>query len=68
VKPEPVPVPRLSLRVGEAARALGISEDTFTRHVAPELRWIRRGATKLVAVTELQAWLEREAHRTLNDD
>ena len=30
-------VPRLALRVGEAAQALGVSDDYFSLHVAPEL-------------------------------
>jgi hypothetical protein len=60
-------LPRLAFRVGEAALALGVSPDHFARHIAPELRWVRRGAVKLVARAELEAWLEREASRTLED-
>jgi hypothetical protein len=62
------PVPRLAFRVGEAASALGVSEDYFAEHVAPELRWVRRGAVKLVARAELEAWLTRSALRTLDDE
>lgn len=45
----------------EAPAALGVSDDFFRRHIASELRWVRRGSKKLVAVRELEAWLEREA-------
>ncbi len=58
---------RLALRVGEAAEALGVSTDYFALHVAPELRWVRRGAVKLVPVAELEAWLQREATLTVDD-
>jgi len=36
-----------------------------SRHIAGELRWVRRGSKKLVNVRELEVWLEREAARTL---
>ena len=62
------PVPRVCLRVAEAAAALGVSPDFFGRHVASELRWIRRGSVRLVAVAELEAWADREARRTLEDE
>lgn len=58
---------RLALRVGEAAQALGVSADYFAVHLAPELRWVRRGAVKLVPVAEIEAWLEREAALTLRN-
>ena len=61
-------VPRLALRVGEAAEALGVSADYFAEHVAPELRWVRRGALKLCPVTELERWLGENAARTLDED
>jgi hypothetical protein len=54
--------------VNEAAAALGVSKDHFAEHIAPELRWTRRGAVKLVAVSELEAWLQRSAARTLEED
>jgi hypothetical protein len=65
MKPTPSSVPRLALRVGEAAQALGISEDHFAEHVAPELRWVRRGRCKFVAVEELRRWLDRNSERVL---
>lgn len=58
-------VPRLAFTVTEAAFALGVSDDFLHEHIAPELRWVRRGRKKLVAVAELERWLERAATRTL---
>jgi len=57
--------PRLALTVAEAARSLGVSEDFFSEHIAGELRLVRRGRKKLVAVRELEAWLARSAAQTL---
>jgi excisionase family DNA binding protein len=56
---------RLALTVTEAAHALGVSDDFFREHIAPELRWVRRGRRKLVSVRELEAWLDRSAALTL---
>lgn len=53
--------PRLALQRKEAAEALGISGDTFDRHVRPHLRCVYVGATRLWRVADLDAWLEREA-------
>jgi hypothetical protein len=60
--------PRLAFRPLEAAEVLGVSDDYFREHVAPELCWVRRGALKLVARAELEAWLARSASRTLERD
>jgi hypothetical protein len=57
--------PRLALRPGEAAQALGCSRDFFDEHIGPELRWIRRGRLKFVAIAELEDWLRRSAVLTL---
>jgi excisionase family DNA binding protein len=51
--------------VGEAARALGVSDEHFARYIAPELRWVRLGSVKLVAREELEAWLRARGRRTL---
>jgi excisionase family DNA binding protein len=56
---------RLALSVTEAAETLGVSPDFFAEHIAPELRVVRRGRRKLIAVRELEAWLDRSAARTL---
>ena len=41
--------PRLAYRVTEAAKALGMSLDASSKHVAPQRRWVRRGAIKMSA-------------------
>lgn len=60
-----VGVPRLALSVSEACEALGVGWDFWREHVEPELRVVRRGRRKLVAVSELAAWLDRSAERAL---
>jgi excisionase family DNA binding protein len=55
------PVARLALSPDEASEALGVSRDYFDKHVAHELRIVRRGRRKLVPVRELERWLDREA-------
>ena len=59
--------PRLALSPDEAAAALGCSRDFLDEHVAHELRWVRKGRRKFVAIRELEAWLEKSAARTLAD-
>jgi excisionase family DNA binding protein len=58
-------VPRLALSPDEAAAALGVSRDYLDEHIGGELRWVRCGRRKLVAVVELERWLERSAARTI---
>lgn len=53
--------PRLALRVSEAAAALGVSVDYFSARIAPDLRVVRDGRTKLVPVEELRRWLDEHA-------
>lgn len=63
-----VPAPavlRLAYRIEEAAAVLGVSDDFFREHIAAELRWVRRGRLKVVAVSELQRWLDETAERVL---
>jgi hypothetical protein len=60
-------VPRLALSPDEAAESLGVSRDYLDEHVAPELRWVRRGRRKFVAVAELERWLAESAALTLGD-
>jgi hypothetical protein len=62
---EPAAVPRLALSPTEAARALGVSRDYLDEHIAHELKWVRRGRRKFVAVAELERWLDRSAALTL---
>jgi AraC-like DNA-binding protein len=56
----PVP-PRLALTIEEAARAVGMSESSFKRHVQAELRIVRRGSLRIVPVSEIERWLESNA-------
>lgn len=57
--------PRFALTKVEAAASLGVSVDSFERHVQAELRLVRRGKLVLVPVAELERWLDRNAARTL---
>jgi hypothetical protein len=57
--------PRLAVRMEEAAACLGISDDHFRAHVAPHLRIVRLGRAKLVALTELQRFLDDHGERVL---
>jgi hypothetical protein len=61
-------VARLALAPNEAAAALGVSRDYFDEHIAPELRLVRRGRRKLIAVKELERWLADAAALTLGGD
>lgn len=49
-----------------AADRLSVSRDHFDRHIAHELRWIRRGRRKLVLVSELVAWAEANSARSID--
>jgi excisionase family DNA binding protein len=59
------PAPRTALTIPEAAASLGVSTKSLYRHVLGELRVVRRGSLVLVPVSELRAWLEREADYTI---
>jgi excisionase family DNA binding protein len=56
---------RLALTPVEAAESIGVSRDFFDRHVAPELRLVRRGRKVLVPIAELERWLAESAALTL---
>ena len=51
----------LALSKQEAAQALGVSVNFFEQEIAHELRMVRRGRRRLVPVSEIERWLEREA-------
>src|SRR6478672_11668564 len=59
-------LPRLSVSPNEAAEMLGVSRDYFDEHVVHELRIVRRGRRILVALVELERWLDRNAARATN--
>ena len=58
-------VEQLAYRPEDAARALSVSRDYFDEHIAPELRWIRRGRLKLVSADELRRWLRQSSEPVL---
>jgi excisionase family DNA binding protein len=62
---ELAPIPRLALTREEAAAALGMSLDSFERHVQPTLRLVRLGRMRLVPIREVERWLEENAERAL---
>ena len=55
--------PRLALSPDEAAGVLGVSRDYLDEHVLAELRIVRRGRRILIALAELERWLEQSASR-----
>ncbi|HUO72390.1 MAG TPA: helix-turn-helix domain-containing protein [Solirubrobacteraceae bacterium] len=55
--------PRLALSPDEAAGVLGVSRDYLDEHVIGELRIVRRGRRILIALAELERWLDRSATR-----
>lgn len=62
----PINVTRLALTRAEAAAALGMSVDSFERHVQSELRIVRRGKLRLVPLGEIERWLEENAARVMD--
>jgi excisionase family DNA binding protein len=60
--------PRLALSPDEAASVLGVSRDYLDEHVIDELRVVRRGRRILIALAELERWLDRAASVTMSID
>lgn len=58
-------VARIAYTRAEAAHALGMSVDSFERHVQPYVRLVRRGKLRLIPLTELQTWLDDNAEQTV---
>lgn len=56
-------IPTLALSQEEAAEALGMSVDSFGRHVKPELPCVYVGRRRIYSVAALQAWLDANASR-----
>jgi excisionase family DNA binding protein len=56
-------LPRLAVSPDEAAAVLGVSRDYLDEHVIGELRVVRRGRRILIALAELERWLDRSATR-----
>lgn len=51
----------LALRLEEAAAALSMSVEAFNEHVRPEVRVVSCGRMRLVAIAELERWLDENA-------
>jgi excisionase family DNA binding protein len=64
--PDVAPIPRVALTRTEAAASLGMSLDSFERWVQPSIRLVYLGKMRLVPISELQAWVESHAERTLS--
>jgi excisionase family DNA binding protein len=60
-------VVRLALTRREAAEALGISLNSFERHVQPEVKVVRRGKLRLIPISDLERWLEENASPMVED-
>jgi hypothetical protein len=63
VSDQVAPIPRLALSREEAADAIGMSLNSFERHVQPTIRLVRLGRMRLVPVAELERWLSENASR-----
>jgi hypothetical protein len=50
VKKLATPIPTIALTIPKAAAALDVGEDFFREQVLPELRIVRRGSKRLIAV------------------
>lgn len=50
--------PVLALSVEQACEALGVSWKMWREHIEPGVRVVRVGRRKLIAVAELQRWLD----------
>jgi excisionase family DNA binding protein len=61
------PVPRTALSIEEACASLGVSWDTWTAHIAPDIRIVRLGRRQLVPVAELQRWLAENGTMAVGD-
>jgi excisionase family DNA binding protein len=59
---------RLALSPDEAAAVLGVSRDYLDEHVIDELRVVRRGRRILIALAELERWLDRAASMRMSID
>ena len=55
--------PRLALSPDEAAGVLGVSRNYLDEQVIGELRVVRRGRRILIALAELERWLDRSSAR-----
>jgi hypothetical protein len=59
-------VPRVCVRVEEAAASLGISRDHFNRHVRPYVAVVHLGDVDVFPVTALAEWAASAAQRPVD--
>jgi hypothetical protein len=57
------PVPVVAVSIETACAALDVSWDTWRQHVEPDLKVIRVGRCKRVAVVELERWAAEHGER-----
>ena len=57
---------QIALNRKQAAAALGVSLNTFERHIQPDLKVIRVGRLRLFPLRELERWVELNAARPLD--
>ena len=55
--------PRVALTLKETCGALGVSWDTWRRHIEPDIKVVRVGGKELIAVAELERWLDEHGER-----
>jgi len=60
LSPKPRP-PVLALSVEGACEALGVSWKAWREHIEPDVKVVRVGRCKRVAVAELERWLAENA-------
>jgi hypothetical protein len=65
VKKLDAPIPSVALTIPKASAALDVGEDFFREHVLPDLRVVRKGSKRLIAVSELQRWCDENSERVL---
>lgn len=56
-------VPTLGLSAAEACQALGVSWAFWREHIEPDVKVVRAGRRKIVAVSALEDWLDRHGER-----
>jgi hypothetical protein len=56
---------RLAYSPDEAAALIGVSRSFFFEHVLPELRVVRVGRRRIVALRELERWLDENGSRSV---
>ena len=62
--PKPkTPAPAIALSIENACAALDVSWDFWREHIEPQVRVIRVGRLKRVAVRELERWASEHGER-----